>query len=280
MRTYEVFNGIEVVKGYIHSEKGEENYLCIMDIKPFAFENINEVLEGGLFLIDKPLGWTSHDVVGRLKWLLRRHGKAPKFKIGHAGTLDPLATGLLAICSGRWTKRIDEIQTGTKEYTGIIMMGQVTPSFDLETVPEGSFGFEHLTSEQIHACAASFLGEQLQTPPVYSAKQIDGKRAYESARAGIPVEMKRTVVHIDVFELTHIALPEVHFRIRCSKGTYIRSIANDFGERLNSGSYLKSLRRTESAPFRVEQSMTIEAAETMIRNLPVFTPLQGAPQTE
>lgn len=280
MRTYRVFNGKEALKGYILKEKERENYLCRMDIKPFAFGNINEVLEGGLFLIDKPLGWTSHDVVGRLKWLLRRHGKAPKFKIGHAGTLDPLASGLLAICSGKWTKRIEEIQSGMKEYTGIIMMGQVTPSFDLETTPEGSFGFDHLTAEQITACAASFLGEQLQTPPVYSAKQIDGKRAYESARAGIHIEMKKSLVQIESFELTLVALPEIHFKIRCSKGTYIRSIANDFGARLNSGSYLKALRRTESAPFRVEQAITIEEAETLIRNLPVFTTLQGAPRNE
>lgn len=275
-----VFNEGCGLKGYTSRKKREGKYLCIMIIKPFAFKNVNEVLEGGLFLIDKPHGWTSHDVVGKLKWLLRRYGKAPKFKIGHAGTLDPLATGLLAVCSGKWTKRIEEIQGGEKEYTGIIMMGQTTPSYDLETTPEGSFGFDHLSSEALLACAAGFLGEQYQTPPVYSAKQIDGKRAYESARAGKEVTMRQSLIVVHAFELTHVALPEVHFKIRCSKGTYIRSIASDFGKRLQSGSYLKELRRTESAPFRVEAAMSIEEAEELIKSLPVFIPQQGAPRSE
>lgn len=251
-----------------------------MIIKPFGFKNVNEVLEGGLFLIDKPHGWTSHDVVGKLKWLLRRYGKAPKFKIGHAGTLDPLATGLLAVCSGKWTKRIEEIQGGEKEYTGIIKMGQTTPSYDLETSPEGSFGFDHISLQDLEKCAMSFIGEQYQTPPIYSAKQIDGKRAYESARAGITVEMRKTLIHIYQFEITKMDLPEVHFRIRCSKGTYIRSIANDFGLRLGSGSYLKELRRTESSPFRVESAISIEEAETLIMNLPTFIQQQVAPRSE
>lgn len=210
-------------------------------------------------LVDKPYEWTSFDVVGKLKWFIRKFGKAPKFKIGHAGTLDPLATGLLVICTGKYTKMIDEIMKGEKEYTGTIFLGATTPSFDLETTPEGDYATEHIQEAAAKSVAASFLGEQMQTPPIYSAKQIDGKRAYEAARAGIEIKMRQALVHVSVFEITRFELPEVDFRIRCSKGTYIRTIAHEFGQRLQSGSYLKALRRTESAPFRIEDSMEVEA---------------------
>lgn len=208
-------------------------------------------------LVDKPYEWTSFDVVGKLKWFIRKHGKAPKFKIGHAGTLDPLATGLLVICTGKFTKEIDHIMKGEKEYTGTIYIGAVTPSYDLETAPEGHYPIDHIDEAALAKVAASFLGEQMQTPPIYSAKQIDGKRAYEAARAGIEIKMRQALVNVSVFEITRVALPEVDFRIRCSKGTYIRTIAHEFGQRLNSGSYLKALRRTESAPYRIEDSMTV-----------------------
>lgn len=226
---------------------------------PFTFQSIEDITNGSVMLVDKPYEWTSFDVVGKLKWFIRKHGKAPKFKIGHAGTLDPLATGLLVICTGKFTKEIDHIMKGEKEYTGTIYLGAVTPSYDLETAPEGNYPIDHIDEAALAKVAASFLGEQMQTPPIYSAKQIDGKRAYEAARAGIEIKMRQALVHVSVFEITRVALPEVDFRIRCSKGTYIRTIAHEFGQRLNSGSYLKALRRTESAPYRIEDSMTVEA---------------------
>jgi tRNA pseudouridine55 synthase len=238
--------------------------------RPYSFENINEVMDGAVFLVDKPLKWTSFDVVGRLKWLMRHHCKAPKFKIGHAGTLDPLANGLLVVCTGKCTKQIVAIQGGEKEYTGTIVLGQTTPSFDLETTPEGDYPYKDLTEAQLLEAAASFIGEQLQTPPIYSAKQIDGKRAYEAARAGEEIQMRQALIHIYEFELTAIRLPEVDFKIRCSKGTYIRTIANDFGKRLNSGSHLSALRRTESAPFRIEDAKTMEDLEAYLMSLPVY----------
>jgi tRNA pseudouridine55 synthase len=238
--------------------------------RPYSFENINEVMDGAVFLVDKPLKWTSFDVVGRLKWLMRHHCKAPKFKIGHAGTLDPLASGLLVVCTGKCTKQIVAIQGGEKEYTGTIVLGQTTPSFDLETTPEGDYPYKDLTEAQLLEAAASFIGEQLQTPPIYSAKQIDGKRAYEAARAGEEIQMRQALIHVYAFELTAIRLPEVDFKIRCSKGTYIRTIANDFGKRLDSGSHLSALRRTESAPFRIEDAKTMEDLEAYLMSLPVY----------
>jgi tRNA pseudouridine55 synthase len=231
------------------------------------FESIEEFLSGTLLLIDKPLGWTSFDVMGKIKAYVRHHlsmpqnanGDSPKFKVGHAGTLDPLATGLLVVCTGKMTKSIDSIQSGLKEYTGTIYLGKTTPSYDLETEPEGEYSTEHITEESLREVAASFIGEQWQTPPIYSAKQVNGKRAYESARAGQHVDIPPSLIHIHAFEITRIELPQVDFLIRCSKGTYIRTIANDFGKRLQSGSYLKALRRTESHPYRIEDSMTPEA---------------------
>jgi tRNA pseudouridine55 synthase len=221
-----------------------------------SVSNAEELLEGRILLVDKPLNWTSFDVVGKLKWILRSEGKFPKFKIGHAGTLDPLATGLLVICTGKMTKSITEIQGGTKEYTGKIVLGATTPSFDKETLPENFQSTEHLSLIQLEEVAKSFIGEQLQLPPVYSAKQIDGVRAYEMARKNEEVKMRENLIEIETFELIDFDGREVSFRIRCSKGTYIRSIANDFGQRLGVGAYLSALRRTESFPFRVEDAKT------------------------
>jgi tRNA pseudouridine55 synthase len=221
-----------------------------------SVSSAEELLEGRILLVDKPLNWTSFDVVGKLKWILRSEGKFPKFKIGHAGTLDPLATGLLVVCTGKMTKAITEIQGGTKEYTGRIVLGATTPSFDKETLPENIQSTDHLSLEQLEEAAKSFIGEQLQLPPVYSAKQIDGVRAYEMARKNEEVKMRENLIEIEAFELSDFDGKEVSFRIRCSKGTYIRSIANDFGQRLGVGGYLSVLHRTESLPFRVEEAKT------------------------
>jgi tRNA pseudouridine55 synthase len=221
-----------------------------------AVSHTDELLEGRILLVDKPLNWTSFDVVGKLKWILRSEGNFPKFKIGHAGTLDPLATGLLIVCTGKMTKSITEIQGGTKEYTGTIVLGATTPSFDKETLPENFQTTAHLSFEMLEEAAKSFIGEQLQMPPVYSAKQIDGVRAYEMARKNEEVKMRENLIEIESFELSDFNGKEVSFRIRCSKGTYIRSIANDFGQRLGVGGYLSVLRRTESFPFRVDDAKT------------------------
>jgi len=233
---------------------------------PNHFSSIEEFLNGSLLIIDKPLGWTSFDVMGKIKAYVRHHleipkntnGERPRFKVGHAGTLDPLATGLLVVCTGKLTKAIESIQGGQKEYTGTIFLGKTTPSYDLETEPEGDYDNDHITEDMLRQVAASFIGEQLQTPPVFSAKQVNGKRAYESARRGEHIEIPPSRIAIYDFQLTRIEMPEVDFLIRCSKGTYIRTIANDFGKRLNSGSYLKALRRTESHPYRIEQQLSLD----------------------
>lgn len=222
------------------------------------FSSLEEFLSGTVLLVDKPLEWTSFDVVNKIKWYLRSKYKAPKFKIGHAGTLDPLATGLLVVCVGKYTKQISDLQGGTKEYTGTITMGTTTVSYDLESEPEGDFPYMHFSEEQLQANAQGFLGEQMQVPPIFSAKIINGKRAYESARQGQEIEMRAARIEVEAFDLTRVSLPEIDFRIRCSKGTYIRTMAHDFGQRLNSGSHLSALRRTVSEPFNIRQSMTMD----------------------
>lgn len=219
-----------------------------------------EYLEGQILLIDKPLTWTSFQAVNRLKFGLIRELKLPKkFKIGHAGTLDPLASGLLIICTGKFTKRIEELQGQAKEYTGTITVGATTPSYDLETEINETFPTEHITDELIHETVKQFIGKIDQKPPVFSAIKKDGKRLYESARAGIEVEIKTRKVTVSEFEITRIALPEIDFRIVCSKGTYIRSIAYDFGLALNSGGHLTVLRRTKIGDYSVENGVTPEA---------------------
>jgi len=219
-----------------------------------------DYLEGQILLIDKPLTWTSFQAVNRLKFGLIRELKLPKkFKIGHAGTLDPLASGLLIICTGKFTKRIEELQGQAKEYTGTITVGATTPSYDLETEINERFPTEHITEALIHETLPQFIGEIDQKPPVFSAIKKDGKRLYESARAGIEVEIKTRKVTVSEFEITRIALPEIDFRIVCSKGTYIRSIAYDFGLALNSGGHLTALRRTKIGDYSVENGVTPDA---------------------
>lgn len=219
-----------------------------------------DYLEGQILLIDKPLKWSSFQAVNKLKFGLIKELKLPKkFKIGHAGTLDPLASGLLIICTGKFTKRIEELQGQAKEYTGTITVGATTPSYDLETEINERFPTEHITEALIHETLPKFIGEIDQKPPVFSAIKKDGKRLYESARAGIEVEIKTRKVTVSEFEITRIALPEIDFRIVCSKGTYIRSIAYDFGLALNSGGHLTALRRTKIGDYSVDNGVEPEA---------------------
>ena len=197
--------------------------------------------------------------MNKLKYILKRKFDLPKkFKIGHAGTLDPLASGLLIICTGKFTKKITEIQAQAKEYTGTIQLGATTPSYDLETEINAHFPTEHLTEHLIFETTLQFIGEIDQKPPVFSAIKKDGKRLYEHARAGEEVEIQARKTTIYEFEITRIQLPEVDFRVTCSKGTYIRTIAHEFGQRLNSGSHLQSLRRTKSLPFDVKDAISVE----------------------
>lgn len=212
----------------------------------------NDFIEGQILLIDKPLTWTSFQAVNKIKYALKRKFDLPKkFKIGHAGTLDPLATGLLIICTGKFTKRIPEIQGQAKEYKGTFYIGATTPSYDLETEIDARFSTEHVNEELILKTKQIFLGEIDQKPPVYSAIKKDGIRMYEHARAGTEIEMESRKTTIYEFEITRIALPEVDFRVVCSKGTYIRSLAHDFGKALDSGAHLTALRRTKIGEYKV-----------------------------
>ena len=219
----------------------------------FDFQN------GELILIDKPYKWTSFDVVKSVKGQAKRITGIKRIKFGHAGTLDPLATGLLLICTGKKTKEIDTFQSQEKEYTGTIFLGATTPCFDLEKEIDQRFDISEITEEQIQQTKAQFLGEIEQTPPIYSAIKIDGKRAYEYARNDEEVVIKAKKITIFEFDLTRIELPEIDFRIRCSKGSYIRSIARDFGLALNNGAHLTALRRTKIGDYKVEDAMTPEA---------------------
>jgi tRNA pseudouridine55 synthase len=206
---------------------------------------------GAVILVDKPLRWTSFDVINKLRRPL-------KAKLGHAGTLDPLATGLLIVCTGSYTKRITEYQQLPKEYTGIIQLGAVTPTYDLESEPQDFKPLDGITEEMLLEATRQFTGPILQTPPIHSAIKKDGKRAYELARAGKEIKLEPRPVTINAFELTTIELPEVHFRVTCSTGTYIRSLAHDYGQVLGCGGYLKSLRRTKIGPFSVDDALSVE----------------------
>jgi tRNA pseudouridine55 synthase len=224
--------------------------------------NAEEILEGKVILVDKPLKWSSFQAVNKLKYVLKNELNLPKkFKIGHAGTLDPLATGLLIICTGKFTKRITEIQAQAKEYTGTIVLGATTPSYDLETEVDATFPTEHITEALILETTKQFIGKIDQKPPVFSAIKKDGKRLYEHARAGEEVEIQSRKTTIYEFEITRIQLPEIDFRIKCSKGTYIRSIAFDFGLALQSGGHLSSLCRTKIGDYSFENAISPEDFE-------------------
>jgi tRNA pseudouridine55 synthase len=212
-------------------------------------------LEGRILAIDKPYGWTSFQAVNAVKWTLRKAFSIKKIKVGHAGTLDPLATGLLLICTGKSTKKIADLQGMPKEYTGTIHLGATTPSYDMETTVEATYPTEHLTEELLRQKTASFVGEITQQPPVFSAVKKDGKRLYEYARKGQEVDIPLRRVVITRFELTRIALPEVDFIVSCSKGTYIRSLAFDFGKSLGSGAYLSALKRTKIGSYNVNTAI-------------------------
>ena len=213
--------------------------------------------EGQFILIDKPKNWASFDVVAKLRYHLKRI-MDHKVKVGHAGTLDPLATGLLILASGKFTKKIDEIQGQDKVYEGMIEVGRTTPSYDLETKFDSENDYSAITIDDVNQAISQLSGEFEQFPPVYSAVRIDGVRAYKKARKNEEVKMKPRVVNIYSFELLKLDLPDVHFRITCSKGTYIRSIANDLGKLLGVGAYLKELRRTKIADFKIENALSIE----------------------
>lgn len=204
-------------------------------------------------LINKPYKWTSFDVVGKIRNSL----KPQKLKVGHAGTLDPLATGLLILCTGKMTKQIDTFQAEDKEYTGTMIVGATTPSFDMETVVDAEFPYDHITDEHIYAAVKPFTGDIQQYPPAHSAVKVNGERLYVKARRGEEQELRLRFVTVNVFEITRIALPEIDFRIACSKGTYIRSLISDFGKQLNSGAYLSKLTRTRSGDFLLENAFEV-----------------------
>ncbi len=227
----------------------------------------DDFLNGQVLLIDKPLTWSSFQAVNKLKYILKRNFDLPKkFKIGHAGTLDPLASGLLIICTGKFTKKITEIQAQPKEYTGTFFIGATTPSYDLETEIDQTYPSTHINEALIYKTVAQFLGEIDQKPPVFSAIKKEGIRLYEHARAGIEVEIASRKTTIYEFEITRIALPEIDFRVVCSKGTYIRSLAFDFGKAMNSGSHLTALRRTKIGDYNVQNALTPEQFEKSILN--------------
>ncbi len=223
------------------------------------FSCAQDFIDGRMLLFDKALGISSFGVVKKVRWLLKEHLGIKKLKVGHAGTLDPLASGLLVLCTGKMTKQIQNYIDDDKEYTGTFFFGKTTPSFDAETEEEGDFSISHLSPELVEKCRLDFLGEQKQVPPIYSAKKIDGQRAYVSARKGQEVKMRTNIITIHEFDLPRIELPEIDFRVRCSKGTYIRSLANDFGLALDSGAYLSKLRRTRSGKFSVENAFSIDS---------------------
>ncbi len=213
--------------------------------------------EGYVAVIDKPYEWTSADVVRKIKFQLRKCGH-PKIKIGHAGTLDPLATGILLVCIGRATKRVEELQSERKEYVAELMLGATTPSGDMEHDVDQTYPVEHITREGVEAVLQQLSGERDQLPPLYSAKKVQGVRAYEFARAGEEIELKRAHITIYAMELLECDLPRIKIRVECSKGTYIRSLAFEIGEALQSGAYLTSLRRTRSGEFTVDKAHTLD----------------------
>ena len=224
-----------------------------------------QFLNGEIILIDKPLDWTSFQVVNKIRWLIRSSFGIKKIKVGHAGTLDPLASGLLILCTGKMTKSIEQFMGQEKEYTGTFTLGSTTPSYDLETEVDNTFPTDHITEELLHTTLNQFVGTIDQYPPVFSALKKDGKRLYEFAREGIEVEIPARKVNIRSFELTQKAIPKVDFKVICSKGTYIRSLANDYGKALNSGAHLSALRRTRIGEFNIEHAISIEDFEKQIK---------------
>jgi len=219
---------------------------------------------GQILVFDKPLEWTSFQLVNKVRWLIRKSCGIKKIKVGHAGTLDPLATGVLVICTGKFTKKIPELQGTEKEYTGTFTLGATTPSYDMETEINKTFETAHIAEEDLDGAALQLTGEIEQTPPVFSALKKDGKRLYEYARKGEDVKLESRPVTIHKFEVDARRFPEVDFRIVCSKGTYIRSMANDFGIALGSGAYLSSLKRTRVGEFTIEEALDLQSFEKLL----------------
>ena len=227
--------------------------------------NEESFVDGNLLLINKPLKWTSFQVVNKIRWLIKKQYGIKKIKVGHAGTLDPLAEGLLIVCTGKMTKRIIEFQNLNKTYTGKFYLGASTPSFDLETEISEKKSIDHLNDDIIQQATTEFKGKILQTPPIYSAIKHKGKKLYEFARKGETVKIKSREVFIYEFLISKINLPEINFKISCSKGTYIRSLANDYGTKLNFGAHLKELKRTAIGDYKLENSISIEDFEKKLK---------------
>lgn len=226
--------------------------------------------EGVVLAFDKPYRWTSFDVVGKVRWLLCRHLGIKKLKVGHAGTLDPLATGVLIVCTGRATKRIEELQSGTKEYLATIRLGATTPSYDQEKPIDATYPTEHITRDMVQEVLERFKGTIEQVPPTFSACKVDGKRAYKMARNGDEVELKPKTLTIDEIELTDCSLPDITVRVVCSKGTYIRALARDIGQALDSGGHLIALRRTRVGDYRVEECLNPEKFTEWLDNVEII----------
>lgn len=229
-------------------------------------------LEGEILYLDKPLHWSSFDAVKHVRGIMARRLKIKKMKVGHAGTLDPLATGVMIVCTGRATKRIDELQAHTKEYVATIALGATTPSFDLETEIDATYPTEHITREMVENVLTKFTGRIEQVPPAFSACKIDGKRAYKMARKGKEVELKAKILVIDEIELLEYSQQSIVVRVVCSKGTYIRALARDIGQALNSGGHLTALRRTRVGDVRVEDCLTVDQAVEMLNNIEIVMP--------
>ncbi|MCF6306748.1 MAG: tRNA pseudouridine(55) synthase TruB [Flavobacteriaceae bacterium] len=227
---------------------------------------LEDFKEGKVLLIDKPLNWTSFQVVNKIRWLIKQQFGIKKIKVGHAGTLDPLATGLLILCTGKFTKKIETYQAQVKEYTGTITLGGTTPSYDLESEIDQTFDFSTISKEEVQNTTQQFIGEIQQQPPIFSALKKDGKRLYEYARAGEKVEIPTRTITISEFEITNIKLPNIEFRVVCSKGTYIRSLAHDFGKALNNGAHLSVLRRTKIGDFSVADAVGISEFEEKLHS--------------
>lgn len=227
---------------------------------------LKNIKEGQVLLFDKPLHWTSFQVVNKVRWLIKQKFELRKIKVGHAGTLDPLATGLVILCTGKATKTIESLMGQTKVYTGEFTLGATTPSYDMETEVNKTFEISHINNELIEQTLSQFQGEIMQRPPIFSALKKEGKRLYEFARKGEEVDIPKRKVQIDNFEITENNLPKIQFKVQCSKGTYIRSLAYDFGISLNSGAYLSELRRTQIGDYTVENALSIKGFEKLLNN--------------
>lgn len=245
----------------------EFNNIAAVLPKPNTYSGAQDFIDGTILVVDKPAGWTSFDVVNKLRYGIKRLTQIKRIKVGHAGTLDPLATGVLVVCTGKMTKQITTLIADDKEYTGTITLGGTTPSFDLETEIDKTFPVDHITEELIEEARLKFVGEIFQVPPIFSAKKIDGKPAYKAARRGEEVKMRKTVVTVSELEFTKIEMPNLEFRMRCSKGTYVRSFANDFGQELQSGAHLSLLRRTASGDYRIEDAADVKEMQDEIWDL-------------